>query len=271
MDVVDRRGEIGALHQVHPLVRTLLVFGAVVRVHGVVDALRCLLGVQFAQVSVLVAPIVVVDAVGDITCLLDLGQERARADGMDAAGRQEEHIVFLHLVFCQRIADAVFGHHLFIALRRELPGESAVERGMRFRLHHIPHFRFPAGLSVAMSNLVGRMHLDGEVALRIDELDEQREAVSEAQVVFASHELITQAVYKLRQRNTLVGPFGHDALAAWHGTNFPALANEVALLLCVFELSNLTPTPDGFFQYGFKFEYIHYLALLFIVLSNKFW
>ena len=190
---------------------------------------------------------------------------------MDAAGRQEEHIVFLHLVFCQRIADAVFGHYLFIALRRELPGESAVERGMRFRLHHIPHFRFPAGQSVLVCNLVGGVHLYGEVAVRIDELDEQREAVAEAQVVFASHELIAQAVYKLRQRNTLVGPFGHDALAARHGTDLPALADEVALLLRLLEVSNLTPTPDGFFQYGFKFEYIHYLAFLFIVLSNKFW
>ena len=61
----------------------------------VVDALGSQTGVELTVVAVLVLSLEVVDAVGDIASLLDLGQEAALADAMDTSGRQIETVAFL--------------------------------------------------------------------------------------------------------------------------------------------------------------------------------
>ena len=83
VDVVDAGGEVSAVHQPHWHVLARCVGRAVVRQDGVVDGLGGLLGVQLPIVAVLVAPLEVVDAIGDIARLLNLGQEAAGPDGMD--------------------------------------------------------------------------------------------------------------------------------------------------------------------------------------------
>ena len=78
--VAERRGEVGTRHQFRFAVLHLFVLGAVVGQHGVVDGALRQLGVQFAGIAVGVLAIEVVDTVGDVRSLLNLGDERARAD-----------------------------------------------------------------------------------------------------------------------------------------------------------------------------------------------
>ena len=65
--------------------------------HGVVDGSLRQLGVQFAGIAVGVLAVEVVDTVGDVRSLLNLGDERARADTVDAACRQEEEVARMYL------------------------------------------------------------------------------------------------------------------------------------------------------------------------------
>lgn len=85
VDVIDRGGEMLAADQFHALVLGRLVVGAVVGQHVVVDTFGSLGGMELAIVAVLVLALEVVDAVSDVAGLLDLGQEAARADAVDAA------------------------------------------------------------------------------------------------------------------------------------------------------------------------------------------
>ena len=83
-----------------PYERNALVFGrhivnAVVFLHVVVYAFGGLLGVQFAQVAVLVAAVEVVYAERRVGSLLDFRKETAFAYAVDAPRRYEETVVGL--------------------------------------------------------------------------------------------------------------------------------------------------------------------------------
>lgn len=87
-------GEIGALNKLHRLV----VFGGVADLVGgvvaVVNDIGGQFGMQLAGVAVGVVAVVVVDAVGDIGGLLDLGDKTPFADGMYQSGRNKKAVTF---------------------------------------------------------------------------------------------------------------------------------------------------------------------------------
>ena len=88
----------------------------VVGQHGIVDALRSLIGVELAVVAVFVLALIVVDAEGHIRGLLNLCDEASRADGMDTTSGDVEDVALFYLVACQCIDDGVVRNHLFIFL-----------------------------------------------------------------------------------------------------------------------------------------------------------
>lgn len=69
-----------------------VVAGAVLQPNAVVDGIFRLVDMQFAGVTVGILAPEVIDAVGDIRSLLDLGEEVARSDGVESSGRQEVQI-----------------------------------------------------------------------------------------------------------------------------------------------------------------------------------
>ena len=85
LDGDDGGAEVGTADDLDRLVGLRLVVCAIVGGHAIVDALGGLLGVELARLSVLVAAVVVVDAVGDVAGLLNFGHEAAAADGVDAS------------------------------------------------------------------------------------------------------------------------------------------------------------------------------------------
>ena len=70
-------------------------------------------------------PTVVVDAIGQVRCLLDLGDERTGADGVDAASGEEENVSRRNLVTGQNICNGMVFNMLHIGFRGHGPGEAA--------------------------------------------------------------------------------------------------------------------------------------------------
>ena len=117
VQIVQTGGEIGASHQFHPHVLHRRVMSAVVGKDAVVDAFGSLVGVQLAQVALLVAAVEIVDAIGDVARLLDFGHETTFADGVDASGGDEKHIALSHRVAGECFTDGMAGYHRLVFLR----------------------------------------------------------------------------------------------------------------------------------------------------------
>ena len=76
-----------------------------------------------------------------------------------------------------------------------------------------------------MGYLVVGVHLDGEVLLGVDELDEQGEAVAEALIVAPSHQPLLVAVDEVGEQHAVLGSTINRRHVALHGREFPALTN----------------------------------------------
>ena len=137
-----------------------------------VDGLCCESGVQGAGFAVGIGASPIVDAVGGDRSLLHLGNEVARPDVVNLAGRQGEYVAGMGLMLCQMPGDGAVGSSF-----SELSGtdgllESVNHGGVGFSINHIPHFGLAVGLAMAQSHLVGGMHLNGQVAGGVNELDQ---------------------------------------------------------------------------------------------------
>ena len=240
------------MHQRHPLVLHRHILRAVVGLHTVVDALGGQVGVQLAVVAVGILALEIVDAVGHVARLLYLGQEAAGADAVYAAGGQEEAVALVHLIVGYGVDDGVVGHHLLVLLGSDGFFQSGVQMGLGVRLHDVPHLRLAAVLALAAGYLVAGMHLDGEVALGIDKLDEQRKLVAEAAVVVPAHELVFQLFHQFVQVPAFVGSFGHNGLTALHAGDFPTLAHLFLVGVQLFERNDFVAAPDGGYEQRFK-------------------
>ena len=76
-----------------------------------------------------------------------------------------------------------------------------------------------------MGYLVVGMHLDGEILLGVDKLDEQREAMAEALIVVTPHQPLLVAVDEVGEQHTVLASTFNRRHIALHGREFPALAN----------------------------------------------
>ena len=90
VELQHANAEIGRVDDEHSPVVELGIIGAVVALHLVVEGLCRQLSMQFTGLTVQTRAVVVVDAVGDVTGLLDLGQQDAATDSMDTTSRQVE-------------------------------------------------------------------------------------------------------------------------------------------------------------------------------------
>ena len=180
---------------------------------------------ELAQVAVLVATVEVVDTVGAVGGLLNLHKHASGADAVDASAGQEEAVARLHVVVGDGIGDGVIGHHLLILLGGDLLFQSHTDHGIVFRRHEIPHLRLAAGKSLAVGYLVVGMHLNGEILLGVDKLDEQREAMAEALIVVTPHQPLLIAVDEVGEQHAVLASTFNRRHIALHGREFPALAN----------------------------------------------
>ena len=84
----------------------------------------------------------VVNAIGGVACLLDLGHHDAGAKCMDTTCWDEEDIVLLHLFVIQDTLQSIVLQNIGIIHPRHLAVETHDKFGILVGLYHIPHLGF---------------------------------------------------------------------------------------------------------------------------------
>lgn len=202
-----------------------VVEGAIVLCHVIVECLGSQGCVQLARLTVKSRTIVVEDAVSDIAGLLNLGKTDAATDGMYPTRWQVEDIARMNLVLGKDIDYGSVSHTLGILLRRNLLLEACIQIGTRLAVDDVPHLGLAHLAMLALCHLVIRMHLDAEVGMCVDELDEQRQLVA----VLACH-TPTQYLLRVTSDNVnealaLLAAISHDARRALDSAHCPQLSS----------------------------------------------
>ena len=161
-------------------------------------------------------------------------------------------------IACDGIDDGLLLHHLLVLVGGDVLAESAEQGGLGLGGHEVPHLGLAALAPLSVGNLVGGVHLYGEVVACIDELDEQRELVAEALVVGFAHQRFLLLGDEFVETTACIGPFADDGFVALHAADFPALAYFAKVGLDVFERGNLRAAPDGVLKDGS--EFVHFSA-----------
>ena len=173
VDFHDTDIEVGGVDDLDGTVVCIDVFGAVVFLYMVVEGLGGEFGVELAGLAVHAGAVVVEDAVGDVAGLLDLSEEDTATDGMDTTGREVEHIACLDLMVGQHLGDGTVFYAFLVLIGGYGLLEAGIEVGAGVGLDDVPHLRLAHLAMYPLCHLVVGVHLDAEVALGIDELDQQ--------------------------------------------------------------------------------------------------
>ena len=192
----------------------------------VVEGLSRQFGVELTRLAVHSWAIVVKDAIGDVTRLLHLGQEDAATDGMDASGRNIEDVSRMNLVLGESIGNGTILHLALVLLGGKLLLETGIEIGSRFGIDDVPHLGLPELIVFAKRHLVVRMHLNGEVFLGIDELDEQGQLVAILLGNGTTQDLLWHLTDDIDERLTRPSAIVHDGRGRGNSRDFPGLANR---------------------------------------------
>ena len=206
-ELEEVRREVLALQQLHRSVLPTVVMRPVVVRDGIVDRILGELGMELAGFAVQTRAVVVVYAVGDVGGFLDLDKAASAADGVDAAGRDEENVSGLDLIVAQSLDDAPVLHAAGILIRSDLLRETGVQMRPFVRPDDVPHLGLaPAAVPCGGQGVIG-MDLYAQVATGVDELYQQREL---------------PAIH-LAKRPAGLGTLGNDGFRAGHSGQHPAL------------------------------------------------
>ena len=124
---------------------------------------------QGAGLAVRTHAAIVVNTIGYVGVLLHLGHDDALADRVQCARRDEEAIALMHGHGVQNFRQGV----ILDALREFLLGnfmvKAVVEERPRLTVQHVPHLGLAILVLVFQRVVVGGMHLNRQIVLRIDE------------------------------------------------------------------------------------------------------
>ena len=207
---------------------------------------------QFAGLAVHAGAVVVEDAVGDVTGLLDLGEEDATADGMDTAGGEVEDIAGLDLMVGEDLGDGAVFYTFLVFIGGYGLLESGIEVGAGVGLDDVPHLGLAHLAMDTLGHLVVGMDLDAEVATGIDELDEQGQLAMVFRIDGLAEDGFGGFTDDGDEVPTLPLTVADDAGAGGDGTDLPALAYGLAGRGEPFVGSELGATPDDGMEIGFE-------------------
>ena len=257
VDFHDADIEVGGIDDLDGTVVGVDVFGAVVFLYMEVEGLGGEFGVQFAGLAIHAGAVVVVDAVGDVAGLLDLGEEDATADGMDTAGREVEHITGLDLMVGEDLGDGAVFYAFLVLIGGYGLLEAGIEVGTGVGLDDVPHLRLAHLAMDALGHLVVGMDLDAEVATGIDELDQQGQLAVVFRIDRTAKDGLGGFVDDRDEVPTLPWAIADDAGAGGYGTDFPTLAYGLAGRGEPFVGTELGATPDDGMEIGFEQQDLH--------------
>ena len=169
-ELEERRREVRALHDLHGSVRASHIMRPVFVVDIVVDSVLGQLGVELAGLAVQTWAVVVIDAVGDVRSLLDFSQIASAADGVDAAGRDEEYVAGRDHMVAQDVDDRPVLHATRIFLRRQWLRQAGVQMRPLGRADDVPHLVLAMSAMSFPRKFIAGMDLDAQVLPGVDEL-----------------------------------------------------------------------------------------------------
>jgi len=207
-----------------------------------------------------ILPAPVVDAVGHVGELLDLGYHQPASGRVHGTGLDEEEVTLLRSHYVQHLLEGSGG-----AAVEELAGiyilvESHVDTGRRVGLEDVPGLGLAVGVVPVEGRLVVRMHLDGKPLLDIEQLDQDGELVAETLVVVLPDYLVHVGLDDIEERVVL------QPAAFYHGTvvlkagNLPTLAYHGVGIEGLVKLSGQTAaSPDSLLGLGYELNGIYRL------------
>ena len=206
--------------------------------------------VEFTRLAIETRAIVVEDAIGDIRGLLDLCEEDAPTDGVHTTGREVEDIARLDLVVGKDLGDGAILDALLVFVGRDLLFEARIEVGTRVGLDDIPHLGLAHLAMLALGHLVVGVHLYAQVALGIDELDQEGQLA----VVLGVDRLAQNGIgvfgHDRDQVATHKGAIADDAGAGGYCTDLPTLANGLVGRRQALVGAKLRTTPNHGVEIG---------------------
>lgn len=147
-----------------------------------VDAGEGMSDVEVAGLAVETEAVPVEDAVGRIGVLLDFVDEESRADGVEAAGGDENGIAGLRRDGVHEVRDGAVADGLLELVAGDALAEADVEFRSGITSGDEPHFCF--WFTIERGCKGGwRMDLDGEVVAGVEDFDEDGEAVGIGEIV----------------------------------------------------------------------------------------
>jgi hypothetical protein len=215
-----------------------------------VDAAQRLVDVQLAR------PVEVVDAVGRVAALLHLEDHRPGADGVDAAGGDEQGVAALDVDAVQEGARV-----LPVAQRRLEPGPVDAAAQAREEMRARPGLRDDPclGLRLAAQRRRDRgrgMDLHRERLARVEQLDQQREPVLVARRAGRAEHRLAVVRPQVVERPALQGSLGHDALVVRAVDELPGLADRrLGRQRPAVELLESAPAPDALLEHRAEGEW----------------
>lgn len=204
--------EVWTLDNRFGTVEASAIVGEIIRLDIEVDGIDCQLGMEFAWTSVETKTIVVEDAIGDVTTLLYFCKENTSTDGMDTSGWDVEDIALVDCVTCEDVGYGAIGNLLAIFFFGYLLAEAGIETCTRLGIDDVPHLGLTQLAMSCSSQFVVGMNLNAEIALGIDELDEERELTSITFEIGTSDNEIAISLDHLNQRLTGKRAIGNNAL-----------------------------------------------------------
>ena len=247
--------KILAIHDGDSPVHHVFDLGPVTFGHPAVDGFHRLRDMQLAAHPRHVDAVPVVDAVGGVAGLLDLGHHDARAERMDTTCRDEKHIVFLHLLVVEHRLQLIVFQYVGIVHSRHLAVEAHDEFGVFVGLHHIPHL----GLAVAQTALLGQlvigMHLHREPVVGVDDLQQERELLTIFVEDRLPHQVAHESLHQVVDLVALEVAIGDFALLIPNAREQPHLAAvRQRTVVHTQLLLDFAAAPDFIFKDGFEFQ-----------------
>ena len=141
---------------------------------GEVDGGEGLFDMEVARFAIEAESIPVEDAIGGVAVLLDLVNEEACADGVEAAGGDEEAIAGARMEGVDEVGGGAVGEGCEEGLAGDTGVEASVDFGSGFGMGDEPHFGFGFAVEFGGEVLWG-MDLKAEILAGVQDLHEQRE------------------------------------------------------------------------------------------------
>lgn len=221
-----------------------------------VDAGEGLGDVEFAWVAIEAGAVPIEDAVGGVRVLLDFVDQESRADGVEAAGGDEDGVAGGGGEGVDEVGDGAVVDGLF-----EIgAGDAGFEAGVEFRagiaIGDEPHLRFGFAAE-GWGEVGGRMDLDREVVAGVEDLDQDGKARGIGEVV--AENLGAVVVPEVVEGFAGEGAVADDRVGILAIDDFPGFAvgsvrsGEVAVI----EGFKFAPAPDAFHVDGVEGEEGH--------------